>query len=92
MPQRPAALKSLRQDKKRTLRNKSVKSRLRTEQNKFARMLERGEVEAAEGQLKLLTKLFQQAAVKNVIHANRAARKQAQFQGQLNEAKAQAVG
>ncbi|MHC4789188.1 MAG: 30S ribosomal protein S20 [Planctomycetota bacterium] len=87
MPHRPAALKSLRQDKKRNLRNKSVKSRLRTEQNKFAHMLERSDLEGAERQLELLTKLLQQAAAKNVIHANSAARKQAQLQKRMNQAR-----
>lgn len=88
MPHRRAALKSLRQDKKRQLRNKNVKSRLRTELNKFDRMLERADVDAAERQLGLLTKLFQRAAARNVIHANKAARSQAQCQKRLNEVKA----
>jgi small subunit ribosomal protein S20 len=91
MPHRHAALKSLRKDAKRTLRNRSVKSRLRTEQNKFDRMLERGDMQGAETQLVLLTKLFQRAAARNVIHANRAARKQAQFQRRLNQARAGAA-
>lgn len=90
MPHRPAALKSLRQDRKRSLRNKSIKSRLRTEQNKFAHMLERGDPEAAEQQVNLLTKLYQQAAARHVIHANQAARKQAQLQKRLNALKPQA--
>jgi len=84
MPHRPAGLKSLRRDAKRNLRNKVVKSRLRTEQNKFARMLERGDLAAAEGQLSLLTKLFHRAAARRIIAANRAARKQAQFQTHLD--------
>ncbi len=92
MPRRSAALKSLKQSKKRNLRNKTVKSRLRTEQTKFDRVLERGDVEAAEKLLDLLTKLYQQAAAKHVMHANTAARKQAQCQNRVNDAKAQASG
>lgn len=88
MPHRRAAMKSLRQDRKRNLRNKSVKSRLRTERNKFDRLLERADVDAAEQQLGLLTKLLQRAAARNVIHANKAARSQAQCQKRLNEVKA----
>jgi len=84
MPRRPAALKSLRQDKKRGLRNKAVKSRLRTERSKFDRMIDRGDAEEAQRQLDLLSRLLQQAAVRNVIHANKAARLQAQCQGRLN--------
>jgi small subunit ribosomal protein S20 len=90
MPHRRAALKSLRQDAKRRLRNKQVKSRLRTEQNKLDRMLERREAEPASEQLSLLIKLYQQAAAKGVIHANRAARKQSQYERRLNEIKAPA--
>lgn len=87
MPNRPAALKSLHRDAKRTVRNKMVKSRLRTEQNKFDRMVERGDVDGAEKQFSLLTRLYQRAASRHVVHANLAARKQAQFQRTLNDLK-----
>jgi small subunit ribosomal protein S20 len=88
MPRRPAALKTLRQDEKRRLRNKTVKSRLRTEENKLARMLERGDMQGANRQGHLLTKLLQKAAISGVIHANRAARKQAQIDRRLHAAAA----
>jgi small subunit ribosomal protein S20 len=90
MPNRPAALKSMRRDEKRTLRNSMVKSRLRTEQTKFARMIERGDLAGADKQFNLLVKLFQRAAVRKIVHPNRAARKQAQFQNALKELKAKA--
>jgi small subunit ribosomal protein S20 len=92
MPHRNSALKTLRQDAKRALRNKSVKSRLRTEQNKLDRMLERGEAEPAAEQLSLLVKLFHRAAAKGVIHANTAARRQSQYERRLNEIRASAAG
>ncbi|NLW51197.1 MAG: 30S ribosomal protein S20 [Candidatus Brocadiaceae bacterium] len=79
MPHRASAKKRLRQDQKRRFRNKSVKSRLRTEENKLNRMVERGDVEAAAVQSRLLTKLLQQAAAGGVVHANRVARKQGQI-------------
>ena len=85
MPHRPAASKSLKQDQKRNARNKAVKSRLRTEENRFNRMVERGDRDAAAKQLALLTKLLQKAAVKNVVLQNQAARQQARLQRQLNE-------
>ena len=84
MPHRSAALKSLRQDETRRVRNKSVKSRLRTEENKLNRMLERGDAEAAAQQSRLFTKLLQKAAAANVMHPNRAARKQAQIDRRLH--------
>jgi small subunit ribosomal protein S20 len=88
MANRPSALKSLRRDRKRALHNKMVKSRLRTELNKFTRMVERGDLPGAESQVALLTKLYQRAADRNVLHSNHAARKQAQFQRALSELKA----
>jgi len=89
MPQRPSAAKKLRQDARRRLRNKAVKSRLRTEQNKFDRMVGRGELDEARKQFDLLVKLYHRAAARNLIHPNKAARKQAQFQKTLNEIEAQ---
>jgi small subunit ribosomal protein S20 len=90
MANRPSALKSLRRDNKRALRNKMVKTRLRTELNRFTRMVERGEVTNAEKQVALLTKLYQRAADRKIVHPNHAARKQAQFQRTLTELKAKA--
>jgi small subunit ribosomal protein S20 len=90
MPHRPSALKALKQSRKRTVRNKMVKSRLRTEQNKLDRMLERGDADDAQKQLDLVVKLFQRAAAHNVVHKNRAARKQAQYQRRLNQVRAAA--
>ncbi len=85
MPNRPSALKRLKQDKKRRRRNRVVKSRLRTEENKFRRLIERGDADEAERQLAVLTRLLHRAASKNVIHANKSARKQAQYQRRLSE-------
>jgi len=86
MPHRKSAFKTLKQDQKRRTRNRAVKSRLRTEKNKFERMIERGDVADATQQMSLLTKLIQRAATRHVIHANKAARMQAQFQSRLNAA------
>jgi ribosomal protein S20 len=84
MPHRASATKALRQGKKRQQCNKPVKSRLTTETRSFERAVERGDAKAAQGQLNLLTKLLQRAAIKGIIKANTAARRQARFQKQLN--------
>lgn len=91
MPRRKSAVKKLKQNQKRHLRNKAAKSRLHTESNKLDRMLERGDLDNAAGQLDLLTKLLQRAAGKHVIHPNAAARRQAQWQKRFNEAKARSA-
>jgi small subunit ribosomal protein S20 len=87
MPNRPAQAKSLRRNKKRRERNQAVKSQLRTERNRFNRMLERGDVEEATEQVRKLTRLYQRAASKGVVHENKAARKQSQFERRLRELK-----
>ena len=84
MPHSASAKKALRQSKTRRLLNKSVKSRLTTETRKFERAVDRGNLQEAQGQLNLLTKLLQQAASNEVIHANTAARRQARLQHQLS--------
>ena len=91
MPQRPSAKKSVRQNKKRQLRNKSVRSRLTTESRKFERAVERGDLDEARRQLDVLTKLLQQAAAKGVVHRKTAGRRQARYQKRLNEAAAQSA-
>jgi len=87
MAYRRAALKSIRSDRKRRLRNRMVKSRLRTEQNKFERLLGRGQIPEAEAQLSVLTKLLQRAGDRRIVPANRAAHRQALCQRRLNRAR-----
>ena len=89
MPHRPSAKKRLRQDEERTLRNKAVKSRLKTETAKFEMAVERGDTAEADQQLSAVTKLLQKASVKGVISENTAARRQSRLQRKLSAAKGQ---
>lgn len=84
MPHRASARKALRQNKNRRLRNRSVKSRLKTETGKFERTVERGDAGEAGSQLTLVTRLLHKAAAKGVLHDNTAARRQQRLQKQLN--------
>ena len=84
MPHRPSARKTLKQDAQRRLRNRAVKSRLKTETRKFERAVERGDAAQASGQLSLVTKLLQKAAAKGVLRDNTAARTQQRLQKHLN--------
>ena len=85
MPHRASAKKTLRQSEKRRLRNRAVKSRLRTETRKFERAVERRDAEEARSQLQLLTKLVHKAGAKGVLHSRTAARRQAGLQKHFNE-------
>jgi len=84
MPHRASAKKRLRQNEKRRLRNRAVKSRLRTETRKFERALERGDVEEARAQLNLITKLLHRAGARGILHPNTASRRQSKLQQRLN--------
>lgn len=58
-----------------TLRNKSVKSRVKTEVKKFDALVEAGDKTAAQAQLKVLTACIDKAETKGIFHKNSAARK-----------------
>ena len=74
MPNSTSAKKRLRQNQAHRLRNRSIKSSVRTAIRKVRSSIEAGEVEASTTAFQAATKKLDQAAAKNVIHANTAAR------------------
>ncbi|GAB3862384.1 30S ribosomal protein S20 [Dactylosporangium cerinum] len=66
-------IKRNRQNEKRRLRNKSVKSSLKTAIRKFHEATAAGDNEAAATLLRAATRKLDQAASKGVIHKNQAA-------------------
>ncbi len=60
-------------NEKARLRNKSVKSALRTNVRKFREAVDAGETEKAQELARVATRAFDKAASKGVIHANQAA-------------------
>ncbi len=60
-------------NEKARLRNKSVKSALRTNVRKFREAVDAGETEKAQELARVATRAFDKAASKGVIHANHAA-------------------
>ncbi|SCL38614.1 SSU ribosomal protein S20P [Micromonospora rhizosphaerae] len=66
-------IKRNRQNEKRRLRNKSVKSSLKTAIRKFHEAAEAGDVEQATALMRDAAKKLDKAASKGVIHANQAA-------------------
>lgn len=74
MPNIKSAEKRVRQTKARTLRNRSVKTRVKTFRKKVQNAVEEGTKDEAEAQLKLFFKSVDKAAKQNVIHKNAAAR------------------
>ncbi len=74
MPNSESAKKALRQSAKRRLRNRSQRSALRTSLKKVRALCASGDIEAAESAFRYATKRLDQAAAKNLIHRNAAAR------------------
>jgi len=74
MPSSLSSKKRLRQNEVRRQRNRSVKSNMQTQIRKLREAIDSGEVDASEAQFRVATKKLDQAAAKNVIHPNKAAR------------------
>lgn len=76
MAQHKSAIKRIRQDEKKRLRNKSYKSKLKTETKKFLALDSK---EKAGPQLRVVESLLDRLATKRVIHPNNAANKKSQL-------------
>ncbi|MQA26901.1 MAG: 30S ribosomal protein S20 [Micromonosporaceae bacterium] len=66
-------IKRNRQNEKRRLRNKAVKSSLKTAVRKFRETVEAGDVEQANVLMREASRALDKAASKGVIHKNQAA-------------------
>ena len=82
MPNNAAAEKRMRQEKKRRLRNRMVKSTVKTQITKARQAIASG-AEAQEAVRAAVSEL-DRAAKKGVIHRNNAARRKSRLMKQLN--------
>lgn len=80
-----SAIKRAKTNEKRRMRNKAVKTNIKTETKKFYAAVEAGDKEAAKAQLSVAVKKLDRAASKNVIHKNSAARKKHTLQIAYNQ-------
>jgi small subunit ribosomal protein S20 len=72
-----SAMKRMRQEERRHLRNVSVKSALKTYAKRVETLVVRKDASEAESSLRKAVSALDKAAGKGVIHANKAARKKA---------------
>ena len=86
MPNIKQAMKRLRQDEVRALRNKSRKSAIRTWEKKFRAQVEANELETAAVTLRKTIACYDKAAKVGVVHQNKADRKKAQLTRVLTSA------
>jgi small subunit ribosomal protein S20 len=83
MPNNAAAEKRMRQERKRRLRNRMVKSIVKTEITKARQAIDTGS-ESAEEAVRAAVSELDRAAKKGVIHRNNAARRKSRLMKQLN--------
>jgi small subunit ribosomal protein S20 len=83
-----SAEKRHRQSEERRLRNKSVKSSVRTSVKKFITLAHKNEAAEAEAALKEMVSRLDSAARKGIIKKNAAARKKSRMQRFFNTLKA----
>ena len=75
MPNIKSAKKRVLVTEKKTMRNKAIKSALKTQIKKFLSAIEAGDKAAANAALVEATSVIEKAATKGVFHKNNAARK-----------------
>lgn len=81
-----SAKKRILVTEKKTLRNKSRKSEMKTYIKSFESLLAQGKIEEAREMLKAVDRKLKKASLHNLIHKNAAARKLSKLQLKLNKA------
>jgi len=87
MPNIKSQEKRDRQNKKRRLKNKILKSRIKTARKKLVQAVENKNVEEAEKDLNIFFKVLDKAAKKNAVHKNFAANKKSRAANLVNSIK-----
>ena len=85
-----SAIKRARQNEKRRLRNKMMKSVIKTHVKKVMQALEEKNPATASGALKIAVPAMQRAAAKKVLHKKAVSRKISRLAKKVNALKAQA--
>lgn len=80
-----SAKKRIKVIEKKTLRNKMVKSKLKTVLKKFDAAVASGDKSAAENMLKVCTSEISKAASKGILHKNTASRKISRLAAMYNK-------
>ena len=85
MPNIKSAKKCVLVTKTKTLQNKMFKTELKTDIKKYQAAVAAGDTALAQETYKAAVKKIDQAAARNIIHKNAAARKKSQFTKALNK-------
>lgn len=88
MPNIKSAAKRARQNLKREIRNRRIKSLLKTSIRRFEESLQNGDHEDAQAKLHAAVRQIDKAAAKGILHKNNAARKKSRLNRQLHKSTA----
>ncbi len=87
MPNTKSAKKRLRQDEKRRLINKAIKTAVRGQIRKVREAVKAGDPEKADEEFRLAAKRLDRAGARNIIHRNAAARTKSRLQKAIKGSK-----
>ncbi len=85
-----SAKKQIRVAARRTLRNKSLRSRYKTLVSKAEKLIEAGDPESASAAVRVAVSALDKTAQRGIIHRNNAARRKSRLVKKLNAMQAQA--
>lgn len=85
MPNIKQQIKRMRKAEKQRMRNRAIKSRLKTDIKKFRLALSSGDKEAAIQAYQVAARALDKAVTKGVIHKNKAANKKSRMARALNK-------
>ena len=85
MPITKSAIKRMRSNKTKFLRNQQVKSKIKTLFKNFTKTIEAKNVDQAQQEARIISKEYDKAASKGIIPKGRADRKKARLANALNK-------
>ena len=80
--------RQIRTDARRTLQNKNIRTRVKTEIDKAEQLIAVGKLEEAQKAVTAAVSQLDKAAMKGVLHSNNTSRRKARLVTKLNKAKA----
>lgn len=84
MPTGKTVQKRMRQNVKKCLLNKSMKSAMKTQLKKFQKLIDNGNLDGAKKEFSLTVSTLDKMAQKGIIHENNINRKKSKIQQALN--------
>jgi small subunit ribosomal protein S20 len=87
LPNIASSKRQIRTDARRTLRNKNIRTRVKTEIDKAERLIAAGKLDEAQKAVTTAASQLDKAGVKGVLHSNNTSRRKERLVAKLNKAK-----